>query len=447
MDRTQAAASTVMEVIVASEVSTPAPALATPTSRLRQLVAFSVGNAVEWFDWYAYSFLAVYFAGQFFAESENSLVPLLSALAIFAVGFFVRPIGGLVVGVVADRFGRRGALAATVSGMGIGSLMIGVAPTYAQIGIVAPIVLLVGRVIQGLSAGGEYAAGTAFLIESAPEGRRGLFSSFQYISATTANLAAIGSAALLANVLSSDAMTSWGWRVPFLLGSVAAVIGLWLRRRTSETLHQEALVRAKSERAGLFDFLREHPRESLQVFGLTAAPALVFYVWTAYLPTYASITVGFDIRKGLVTGAVSLAVFLVALPLFGALSDVIGRKPLLIVFGVFFVFGTVPLLRSLSPTVGSMLSVQITGLLFVAAWASISGAMASELFPARLRSSGIGFPYAVAAAVFGGTGPYVATWLVDIGHAESFGWYISAVTVLSTVVYVFLPETVRRPLR
>lgn len=425
-------------------------AVGTPpqTNRLKQLMAASVGNAVEWFDWYVYSMLAVYFAGQFFpAESKDSLVPLMSTLAIFAVGFFARPLGGLVIGMLADRYGRRRALSATIVGMGIGSLMIGLAPTYAQVGIAAPAILLAARLMQGASAGGEYAAGSAFLIESAPEGRRGLFSSFFYISATSANLAAIGISALLANTLSNDAMTSWGWRIPFLLGSVAAIVGLWVRTHATETLEEDGIDKPKGARVGMFDFFREHPKQALQIFGLTAAPAVVFYVWTAYLPTYASITVGFDLKKGLATGVISLAVFLLLQPVFGLLSDKIGRKPMLLTFGLFFVFATVPLLSSLQPTFTSLLFVQLTGLCFVAAWSSISSAVAAELFPARLRSSGIGFPYALAVAVFGGTGPYVATYLVDIGHAASFGWYVVAIAVVSTIVYAFLPETAHRPLR
>jgi MHS family alpha-ketoglutarate permease-like MFS transporter len=411
-------------------------------------MAASVGNAVEWFDWYVYSMLAVYFAGQFFpATSEGSLVPLMSTLAVFAVGFFARPLGGLVLGMLADRYGRRSALSATIVGMGVGSLMIGLAPTYAQVGILAPAVLLLARLIQGASAGGEYAAGTAFLIESAPEGRRGLFSSFFYISATCANLAAIGLSALLANTLDSDSMSTWGWRIPFLLGSAAAVVGLWIRSQAEETLQEDATERPRGARVGLFDFFREHPKQSLQIFGLTAAPALAFYVWTAYLPTYAAITVGFDLKKGLLTGVISLVVFLLLQPVFGALSDKIGRKPMLLTFGTFFTIATVPLLASLRPTFTSLLFVQLTGLVFIACWSSISSAVAAELFPARLRSSGIAFPYGLAIAIFGGTGPYVATYLVHIGHATSFGWYIAAVALGSTLVYALLPETAHKPLR
>ncbi|KRF19417.1 transporter [Nocardioides sp. Soil797] len=411
-------------------------------------MAASVGNAVEWFDWYVYSMLAVFFAGQFFpATSDDSLVPLMSILAIFAVGFFARPFGGLVIGMLADRFGRRRALSATIVGMGIGSLMIALAPTYAQVGLLAPAILLFARLLQGVCAGGEYAAATAFLIESAPENRRGLFSSFFYISATSANLAAIGISALLANTLSADAMVSWGWRIPFFIGSLAALVGLWVRKQAVETLDVDLIEKPESARIRMFDFFREHPKQALQIFGITAAPALVFYVWSAYLPTYASLTVGYDLQKGLLSGVIALSVFLLVQPLFGLLSDRIGRKPLLITFGLFFTFATVPMLTSLEPTFKSVLFVQLTGLLFIAAWTSISSAVASELFPARLRSSGIGFPYAAAVAIFGGTGPYIATYLIDIGRAPAFAWYITALALVSTVIYFFMPETARRPLR
>ncbi|MGB3697788.1 MAG: MFS transporter [Gordonia sp. (in: high G+C Gram-positive bacteria)] len=415
-------------------------------SHIRQLLAASAGNALEWFDWYSYALLVVYFSPLFFPDTGDKMVPLLGAMAIFAVGFFARPIGGLVIGMLADKFGRKAMLSSTVIGMGVGSLVIGISPTYAQVGVIAPMLLVVARLLQGASAGGEYAAGSAFLIESAPEGRRGFFSSFFYISATLANLTAIVFAAVLANTLSSDAMASWGWRIPFVVGALAAVVGYWIRHHAEETLDNESSDEVGRKKVGMFDFMREHPKQALQIFGLTAAPALVFYIWTSYLPTYASITVDFDIKKGLITGAISLAVFLLLQPLFGLLSDRVGRRPMLIAFGLFFVFGTVPLLNSLTASFTSMLIVQITGLFFIAMWSSISSAIAAELFPARLRSSGIGFPYALAVALFGGTGPYVATWLVDRGQVEMFGWYVVVVAVLSTLVFIRLPETAHKPL-
>lgn len=246
-------------------------------------------------------------------------------------------------------------------------------------------------------------------------------------------------------------MATWGWRVPFILGAGAAVIGLWIRSHSVETLTtteaNDGTGAAPRERAPMFEFFAHHPKESLQVFGLTAAPALAFYVWTSYLPTFASITVGFNPAKGLASGVIALTVFLALQPIMGALSDRIGRRPLLLAFGLFFAVATVPLLASLAQSFTSMLLIQVAGLAFLACWSSISAAVAAEMFPAAVRGAGIGFPYALAVAVFGGTGPYVATWLVDIGHATAFGWYISAVALFSTVVYLTLPETAKRPLR
>lgn len=420
-----------------------------PTNRGRQLLAATVGNAVEWFDWYIYAILAAYFAGQFFpSDTEDSLVPLMSTLAIFAVGFLSRPIGGLVIGVLADRFGRRVTLTWTIVGMGGGSLLIAVAPTYEQVGILAPAILLLARLLQGISAGGEYAAVSAFLIESAPNGRRGLFSSFAYISSVSANLAAVGIAALLANLLSSEDMAAWGWRIAFAIGAVGAGVGLWVRRNAEETLNIEAVEAdgPARERVGMFDFFREHPKQAAQIFGLFAAPAVVFYFWTAYLPTYASITVGFDLDKALLVSVASLTVFLVLQPIFGMLSDRVGRRPLMFGFGIFFLVATVPLLGSIDESVGSLLFVQTTGLIFIALWSSISSAVACELFPARLRSSGIGFPYAMSVAIFGGTAPYLATYLANAGHAPAFAWYIVALSAIALVVYIKVPETAHRPL-
>lgn len=414
----------------------------------RQLLAVTIGNAVEWFDWYLYALLATYFASHFFpATAEGSLVPLLSALAIFAVGFFARPFGGLVIGILADRFGRRRALSYTIVGMGLGSLMIGLAPTYAQIGIVAPVLLLAARIIQGISTGGEYAAGSAFAIESAEDGRRGYVSSLMYVSATTALLAAISLVTVLTSVLDADTMAAWGWRIPFLVGSLTAVVGLWVRTRAEETLQPEAGGASAADRPGLFDFFRQHPKQTLQVFALTAAPAVVFYMWTSFLPTFANITVGLDLKHGLRSGLISLTVFLAVLPIFGKLSDRFGRKPLLFVFGGFFTVATVPLLGSLQPTFASLLFVQTTGLVFLACNSAIAVTVVAELFPAHVRSAGSGFPYAVAVAVFGGTGPYLATYFAKIGNPSYFGWYIAALSLVSIAVYALLPETARKPLR
>jgi MHS family alpha-ketoglutarate permease-like MFS transporter len=417
-------------------------------NRGRQLAAATVGQVVEWFDWYAYSILAVYFAGQFFPSSDaSSMVPLLSALAVFAAGFLMRPVGGLVMGAVADRRGRKAALTLSITMMGAANLTIGLSPTYAQIGLLAPVLLVVARLVQGISTGGELGAASVFLVESAPPNRRGLFSSFIYIGAMTGNLAAIGISAALASGLSEDAMSSWGWRVPFLIGALAGAVGLWIRRHAEETSTvAEDIESGRVRRPSPFEFLREHPKQSLQVVGITMAPAVLFYVWAVFLPTYASISVGFDKAQALVVSCISLVFFTVLQPITGTISDKVGRKPTLIVFAAGFVIGTVPMLNMLTSSFWSLLLVQCLGLALLSGWSSVSAAVMSELFPARVRATGIGLPYNIAMALFGGTGPYIATWLQSSGHASLFGWYLVLCAVMSLLTYLSLRETRGEPL-
>ncbi|MFK0296104.1 MFS transporter [Streptomyces sp. NPDC090442] len=423
-----------------------APGGARPPSRTRQLAAASIGNAVEWYDWYAYSFLAVYFADQVFPkDAGNSLVPLLSTFAVFAVGFFMRPVGGLLMGAVADRRGRRTALTLTILLMGGGSLLVALTPTYAATGLLAPIVLVLARLVQGLSVGGEFAASTTFLVESAGPGRRGLFSSFQYISTTIGQLLASGVGALLAALLTEDQMGRWGWRVAFLGGALLSLLGLWIRRGAQETL-VSARDGEPAARPGLFEALRRYPRQSLLICGITAGSTLAYYTWTTYLPTYAQVNAGFDKGDALLAGTLSLAFFAVLQPLGGLLSDRIGRKPLLLTFGLGFAVLAVPLLHLVTDAFGSLLLVQCVGMVLLTGYTSIAAAVNAEIFPARVRAAGIGFPYSVTVALFGGTAPYVGTWFKQAGHPDLFPWYVSALCLVSFVVYLTLPETARRPL-
>ncbi|MEH6377046.1 MFS transporter [Streptomyces sp. KLMMK] len=419
----------------------PAPP---PRSSLRQLAAASVGNAAEWYDWYAYSFLAVYFADQIFPKgSGNSLVPLLSTFAVFAVGFFMRPVGGLLMGAVADRRGRRAALTVTILLMGAGSLLLAITPTYAATGVLAPVVLVIARLIQGLSVGGEFAASTTFLVESAGPGRRGLFSSFQYVSTTIGQLLASGIAALLAHLLTEGQMGDWGWRVPFLIGAVISLAGFWIRQGAEET---HDVPGKESARPALFEAVRRHPRESLLICGITAGGTLAYYTWTTYLPTYAQMNAGFDKGDALAVGTISLAFFAALQPLGGLLSDRIGRKPLLIGFAVGFAALAVPLLHAVGSSFVSLLLVQCAGMVLLTGYTSIAAAVNAEVFPARVRAAGIGFPYSLTVALFGGTAPYLGTWFKDSGHPGAFPWYVAGLCLVSACVYVILPETAKRPL-
>lgn len=414
----------------------------------RQLAAASVGNLVEWYDWYAYSFLATYFSVQIFPKSESGLTALLDAFAVFAVGFFMRPVGGLLMGAVADRVGRKAALTLTILLMGAGSLLMAVLPTYDQVGVLAPVLLVVARLVQGLSIGGEFAASTTFLVESAPPKRRGLFSSFQYVSTTIGQLLASGLAALLAHTLTEEQMGSVGWRIPFLVGALLSLVGLVIRRGARETLATADDLRAgRAERPGLFDALRHHPRESLLIVGITVAGTIAYYTWTTYLPTYANTYAGVDKGDALTVGTIALVVFGVLNPLAGMVSDRIGRKPLLITFALAFVLLTVPGLSLLDESPGRLLLVQCVGMVFLAMYTSIAAAVNAETIPSRVRASGIGFPYSLSVALFGGTAPYVGTALKDAGHGTAFPYYVSALCVVSLVVYVVgVKETAHRPL-
>ena len=413
----------------------------------RQLIAASIGNVVEWYDWYAYSFLAVYFSVQIFPENESDLTKLLNAFAVFAVGFFMRPVGGLVMGAVADRLGRKTALTATILLMGLGGLILGLTPTYAQAGLLAPIMLVIARLIQGLSVGGEFAASSTFIVESAPEGRRGLFSSFQYVSTTIGQILASGLAALLAFTLSEASMGSWGWRIPFFVGALLSLVGFWIRRGAHEThVDFEDLQAGRKQRPGLFDAIRFHPGASLLIIGITIAGTITYYTWTTYLPTYAQTYAGVGKQDALLAGTLALIFFGLLQPLGGLLSDRIGRRPMLITFAAAFILLTVPGLSFLDDSFGRLLLVQCAGMIFLTGYTSIAAAVNAETIPARVRASGIGFPYSIAVALFGGTAPYVGTLFKSWDRPELFPWYVSGLCVISLIVYILLKEGSRKPL-
>jgi MHS family alpha-ketoglutarate permease-like MFS transporter len=420
----------------------PAPPARRP---VRQLLAASVGNAVEWYDWYAYTFLATYIADQIFPKgADNSLVPLLSTFAVFAVGFFMRPVGGLLMGAIADRRGRRAALTVTILLMGGSSLLVGLTPTYAAAGLLAPVVLVLARLLQGLSVGGEFAASTTFLVESAGPGRRGLFSSFQYVSTTAGQLLASGIAALLVDTLSDEAMNGWGWRLPFVLGAVLSLVGFWIRQGAQETRSEE---QRQAPRPGLFEALRRHPRESLRIAGITVGGTIAYYTWTSYLPTYAELNAGIEKSEALLAGTLSLAFFALLQPLGGLLSDRFGRRPLLLFFGVGFALLCVPLLHALRDSFAVLLLVSCAGMVLLTGFTSISAAVNAEVFPPRVRAAGIGFPYSLTVALFGGTAPYVGTLFKEMGHSGLFPWYVAVLCLASSVVYLRLPETAHTELR
>lgn len=418
-----------------------------PRQRIRQVAAASAGNAVEWYDWLAYSYLAVYFADQIFPRGHGQLTPLLSAYAVFAAGFVMRPIGGLLLGACADRQGRRSALMLAIALMGAGQLIIVFMPTYDQVGLFAPLLLATARLVQGMSVGGEFAISAVFLIESAPAHQRGLYSSFSYVSSNLGQFLAAGTVTLITAVLTDATMHIWAWRIPFAIGAVACLIALWMRHSTVETYPLAGSIRmGHAPPPRLFEFMRHYPYQTLLVGGMTVAGTVVFYTWTTFLPTYVQITAGFNSGGTAVVATVALALFTVLQPFVGMFSDRIGRKPLLVSFGAGFALLTVPMLKLVANSFWSLLLIMCFGIVLLSCYTAIAAVAMVELFPAQVRTAGIGLPYSLTVALFGGTAPYFATLLIEHGRADWFGWYVTTLALVSTVTYAAMRETRGKPL-
>jgi MHS family alpha-ketoglutarate permease-like MFS transporter len=404
----------------------------------------SLGNLIEWYDWYAYAAFSVYFASVFF-PSGNQTAQLLNTAGVFAVGFLVRPLGGWIFGRYADRFGRRAALTVSVLLMGAGSLGIAVLPGYAQIGTLAPILLVVLRLLQGLSLGGEYGTSATYLSEVASPNRRGFYSSFQYVTLTSGQLLALGVQIILQQLLTPAEMHSWGWRISFAIGALAALTVMWLRRTMDESQNFALAAEEYTER-GTLRLLLRYPRECLTVVGLTLGGTIAFYTFTTYMQKFMVNTTGLPKEQVTWINFVALVIFVGLQPAFGALSDRTGRRPLLIAFAVSTTLFTVPLLSAVARTDSGMTAfvLMMAGLLMVSGYTSINAVVKAELFPARIRALGVGLPYALTVAIFGGTTEYIALWLKNIGHEAWFFYYVAGAALISLLVYVFMGEPSKR---
>jgi MHS family alpha-ketoglutarate permease-like MFS transporter len=411
--------------------------------RLTNIVGGSAGNLVEWFDWYVYAAFALYFAPSFFPKGDQT-AQLLQTAAVFAVGFVVRPIGAWLMGIYADHKGRKAGLTLSVSLMCAASLLIAVAPTYAQAGVVSPAVLLIARLLQGISLGGEYGSSATYLSEIADRERRGFWSSFQYVTIIGGQLTALALLVTLQALLGEQAMQDWGWRLGFLAGAVLAVVVFFIRRRLDETLSFANVAgredRPKSTARNLF---RDHPRAAFLVMALTAGGTAAFYAYTIYLQKFLVNTSGFDRATASQIMTVALGVMLLIQPLAGRLSDRVGRKPMMIFFGASATLLTYPIFTTLE-TVRSPVAafaLVMTCLIMVTGYSSINAIIKAEMFPAHIRALGVALPFAIANAIFGGTAEYVALYLKDIGHERWFYIYISALAAVSLIAYVRMRET------
>jgi MFS transporter, MHS family, alpha-ketoglutarate permease len=412
------------------------------SSRLKAIFGGSIGNLVEWYDWYAYSAFALYFSASFFPQG-NKTAQLLNTAGIFALGFLMRPIGGWIFGRIADKVGRKQSMTLSVLLMSFGSLLIAFIPTYQSIGIIAPLVLLFARLLQGLSVGGEYGVSATYLSEMASKNRRGFYSSFQYVTLIGGQLFALGIQLILQKVLSDAELHAWGWRIPFIIGAILSLVALYLRSTLYETKAFETHKNMSDERKGTIRELLKYPKALLTVIGLTLGGTLAFYTYTTYMQKFLVNTVNLSKAESTLISFSSMLLFALIQPLFGALSDRIGRRPLLISFGVLGTICTVPLLTALSHTTSQYTAffLLLAGLFIVSGYTSINAVVKAELFPAEVRALGVGLPYALTVAIFGGTAEYVALYLKDAGHESYFYWYISGCIFLSLLVYVGMRDT------
>jgi len=389
--------------------------------RIFAIMAASSGNLVEWFDFYIYSFTTIYFAPSFFPKQDETVQYLYSA-AVFAIGFLMRPIGGWIFGKIADRRGRKTSLVISVVMMCGGSLLIAILPTYNQIGLAAPLLLLLARMVQGLSVGGEYGATATYLSEVALRGERGFYSSFQYVTLIGGQLLAVLVVFLLQQFLAESQLKQFGWRIPFVIGAITAVIAMLLRRTLHETASEKDL---QSHEAGSFSVIwRDHRAAFLTVLGYTAGGSLIFYTFTTYMQKY-------------------LIVYMCMQPVFGMLSDRIGRRHSMMLFGALGTLLTVPLMVGIASAGSAVLAGVLicVALAIVSLYTSVSAIVKAEMFPAQVRALGVGVGYAISNAIFGGSAEYVALQLKDWKIESSFFWYVTVMMAIVFLVSLRLPKT------
>lgn len=411
----------------------------------KAIIAGGIGNAVEWVDWAVYTTFSSVFAHHFFPKGDP-IAALLATLAIFAVGFVMRPVGAAVMGAYADRHGRKKGLVLTIGLMAGATAVIGLAPTYETVGILSPIILVVARMVQGFSAGGEFGSSSAFLVESAAPRRRAFAGSWQQVSVGAGVLLASGMGAIITSTLSKEALDSWGWRLAFIVAALLGLVGLWLRSSVEET---DSFVNAKERteasgekrRNSVFTMFVKHPGSTLRVFGITIAGTLLYYMWVSYMPTYAAVATGIPLNQALLANFIAVGLFLVLLPFAGILSDRIGRKPTMTAFAAGFLLFSWPAFALLNGNFWMLLLIEVIGIILLLGYSANCAVIMAEQFPAEVRATGIGLPYALAVAVFGGTAPYLTTWMNASGLGQLVWLYCALAAAIGVAVYATMPET------
>ncbi len=429
-----------MSIAQTSFGALPVPRLRT---RVMSILGGSIGNLIEWFDFHIYVAFSLYFAKQFF-PGEAPSVQLLNAAGVFALGFLLRPLGSWLFGIYADRQGRRAALSLCVTLMCVGSLLIAMCPTYAQVGIAAPGLLLMARMIQGLSLGGEYGASAVYLSEIASARHRGFFSSFNYVTLISGQLLATVLLLLLQQVLlTPEQLVSWGWRIPFAIGAACSVIAYRLRRNIDETESFKAERQHHATVARPTLALLRHPRELALVAGMTVGGTVAFFTYTVYMHRFLANSVGLSRDQTTFVSCATLFLFMLLQPALGALSDRIGRKPLLLFFGITGTLGTVPIMTAMTQTHDAWTAflLLMTALVIVSGYTSVNSVVKAELFPVSVRVLGVGLPYTLSTSIFGGTAEYAGLWFKQAGHETMFFYYVSACILCTLLTTLALQET------
>ncbi|WP_118183706.1 MFS transporter [Paraburkholderia phosphatilytica] len=420
--------------------------------RMRSIIGGSAGNVIEWYDFLAYSIFSIYFSQAFF-PGDNRTVQLLNAAAIAAIGYVMRPLGSWAIGALADRRGRRVALSLSVGMMSAGSLLIAITPTYASIGVAAPAILVCARLLQGFSMGGEAGTSATYLSEMAPAGKRGFFVGFVQVTVVMGQLVALALMLVLQRLaLTPHQLEQWGWRIPFAIGGALAIFALYLRRGIAET---DAYAQAgtgtdtgdaTTERGSLLALIVQHRRETLWTIGISVGGTVAFYTFTIYLQKYMVNTAGFSRDTATLIATVALVIYMFCQPLYGWLSDVIGRRPVMMIFGFGGTFLTVPLMHALGTThsAWTAFGLSLAALAILSGFSSIHWLVKSELFPAKVRALGVGLPFAIVSSVMGGTTEFLALRLKHADHESWFFYYVSACAAVSLVTYWLMPETRHR---
>ncbi|WP_377370570.1 MFS transporter [Phenylobacterium ferrooxidans] len=418
-----------------------APGL-TPMQRFRAILGGSAGNFVEWYDWFVYSSFALYFAKHFFPKGDET-AQLLQAAAVFAVGFLARPIGAWFMGLYADRAGRKAALTVSVSMMCAGSFAIAIIPDYSMIGTAAPVALVLARLVQGLSLGGEYGASATYMSEMAGRKRRGFWSSFLFVTLILGQLTALGVLILLQNILSPEDLAQWGWRIPFAIGGVLAIVVFWIRTGLEESQSYLTAQAEGAERSRTMLLFVKFPKETATIFALTSAGSLAFYAYTTYMQKFLVNTSGFTKDMATAITAAALLVYMIAQPAFGALSDVVGRKATLLAAFLLGSIFTYPIFSRIAVTSDATMAFALMCalVLILSGYTAVNAVLKAELFPAHVRALGVALPYATANAIFGGTAEYVALWFKKEGMESGFYVYVASIMAIAFLVALTLRDT------